>query len=73
MFGKKKEETTTVLHVKGMMCGHCVAHVEKALSALHGVKSVKVDLEAGTATVVSAGTDVQKMKDAVTSAGYTVE
>lgn len=73
MFGKKKEETTTVLHVKGMMCGHCVAHVEKALSALHGVKSVKVDLEAGTATVVSAGTDVQKMKEAITAAGYTVE
>ena len=73
MFGMKKEETTTVLHVKGMMCGHCVAHVEKALSALHGVKSVKVDLEAGTATVVSAGTDVQKMKDAITAAGYTAE
>lgn len=73
MFGKKKEETTTVLQVKGMMCGHCVAHVEKALSALSGVKSVKVDLEKGTATVVSAGVSEQAMKDAVVSAGYTVE
>lgn len=73
MFGKKKEETTTVLQVKGMSCGHCVAHVEQALSALRGVKSVKVELEGGTATVVSAGVSEQEMKEAIVAAGYTVE
>ena len=42
----------TVLNVKGMMCGHCLATVEGALSAVKGVTSAKVDLDKGTATVV---------------------
>ena len=28
---------TKKLNIEGMMCAHCVAHVEKALSALGGV------------------------------------
>ena len=34
------------LAVSGMSCGHCVAAVEKAVSALPGVESVEVSLEA---------------------------
>lgn len=40
-----------VLIIKGMMCQHCQKHVNDALSAMPGVKSVNVDLEAGKATV----------------------
>lgn len=37
--------------IEGMMCMHCKASVEKVLSAVPGVESAAVDLEAKTATV----------------------
>ncbi|MDD6050474.1 MAG: heavy metal-associated domain-containing protein [Clostridiales bacterium] len=45
------------LLVEGMMCMHCKATVEKALSAVPGVTAAAVDLEAKTATV-HCGEDV---------------
>ena len=57
--------------IEGMMCNHCVAHVEKALNALPGVKAT-VDLAAGTAVVEGAVTD-EAIRAAVTDAGYTVK
>lgn len=70
---KEKKESTTMITVtiNGMMCGHCQAHVEKALTALGA--EVKVDLEAKTAYVTPAGelTDEQ-IKTAVEDAGYEV-
>ena len=72
MFGKK-EKVTTVLHVEGMMCNKCVAHVEKALTALKGVETATADLEAKTVTVVAtAKVTAETMKKAVEDAGYTV-
>ncbi len=70
---RSKEVPTMVkvLVVDGMMCGHCKAHVEKALAAVPGVTSAVVDLDAKTATVELAE-DVadQVLMDAVTEAGY---
>ena len=43
--------TTTVLHVEGMSCGHCVKAVSGAVNALSGVNEVVVDLQAKTVTV----------------------
>ncbi len=60
-----------VLSVEGMMCEHCKARVEKALSSVAGVKKVKVDLAAKTATVQGSA-DKQALVDAVTQAGYEV-
>ena len=40
----------TSINIKGMTCGHCVMAATKALSALDGVKDVKVDLKTGIAT-----------------------
>lgn len=39
------------LHVEGMMCNHCKASVEKALSGVPGVTAVTVDLMGNSATV----------------------
>ena len=36
---------TSEIKIKGMSCNHCVASIQKALSALEGVKSVDVSLE----------------------------
>ena len=55
--------------IKGMMCAHCVAHVEKALTAL-GVQA-DVDLASGTAVVTGDATD-DALRKAVADAGYEV-
>ncbi|MFA0822653.1 MAG: heavy-metal-associated domain-containing protein [Methanomethylovorans sp.] len=66
--------TQEVINIKGMMCGHCQATVEKAIKAVKGVKNVKVDLGNKNATVEydSSITDINKIKKAVTDAGYEV-
>ena len=67
------EAMTKTLNIEGMMCAHCVAHVEKALSALEGVASAKADLEGRKAVVTLSGeVSDQALKDAVTEAGYEV-
>ncbi len=40
------------LIVEGMMCNHCKASVEKALSNVEGVSNVNVDLAGKLATVI---------------------
>ncbi len=48
----KMAKFETELKIEGMMCKHCQAHMEKALQTLDGAESA-VNLEAGTATVIS--------------------
>lgn len=55
--------------IKGMMCAHCVSHVEKALAAL-GVQA-DVDLATGTAVVTGNVSD-DALRKAVADAGYEV-
>ena len=38
------------IKIKGMSCQHCVMAVTRALSAVDGIKDVKVDLKSGIAT-----------------------
>ena len=69
----QQEETAMkkTLTIEGMMCAHCVAHVEKALTALDGVDSVTVDL-AGKTAVVTGDVSDEALKKAVADAGYQV-
>lgn len=63
--------TTETYAVTGMTCSHCVNAVSSELRQLEGVVSVDVDLEAGTATVISAEPlDVAAVAAAVDEAGY---
>ena len=58
--------------VDGMMCAHCQMHVQKALEAVEGVKSVSVDLEKKQAYVeLIAEVPDALLMDAITQAGYT--
>lgn len=61
------------LHVKGMSCNHCVAHVKEALLEVKGVKNVDVNLS--EEKVIVEGIDILDvdMKSAVEGAGYDVE
>lgn len=64
---------TKKISIEGMSCNHCVMHVEQALKEVTGVKSVKVDLSAKTATVeLDANVEDEKLKAAVEDAGYEV-
>lgn len=57
--------------VGGMMCENCAAAVTKAISAVHGVSSVKVDLAGKCAEVDYDGTASDKeIMDAIEDMGY---
>ena len=58
--------------VKGMMCPHCKANVEKGLAALPGVEKVTVDLAKGTALVEGSVPD-QLVIDCIEDLGYQYE
>ena len=59
------------LKIEGMMCGHCVMHVQKALAALPGVDEVSVSLEDKSARVkLNQNVSDDTFKKAVQDAGY---
>ena len=62
-----------ILHIEGMMCGHCEARVKKALEALPEVSEAVVSHEAGTAIVtLTAAVDNDTLKKAVEDQDYPV-
>ena len=70
-FEETKQMNKYDLKVRGMMCGNCVKHVEKALSSMNGVKSVSVDLDNAAATVESSvEITMDEFKKVIEEAGY---
>ncbi len=67
-----KKEKTYVIHVEGMMCPRCVAHVKTALEGVKGVKKVDVSLDDKTATVLTTLDSTQPLTAAIVAAGYEV-
>lgn len=69
---ERKEKTMEkTLHVEGMMCQKCQAHVEKALAGVDGVTNVAVDLEAKQAKVTCENSvSDEALCAAVVEAGY---
>ena len=72
----KTKETKTmekIIKIEGMMCGHCEAHVKKALEVLEGVEQANVSHEAGTAIVtMTADISDDILKKTVEEEGYKV-
>jgi Cu+-exporting ATPase len=63
--------TPLAFDVRGMSCASCVAHVEKALLATEGVRSVNVNLAAERVDVaLSPDARAEKIARAVADAGY---
>jgi copper chaperone CopZ len=61
------------LNIAGMTCGHCAMSVTKELSKLDGAADVKVDPQAGMATLqVSESVASEAVAAAVEEAGYTL-
>jgi Cu+-exporting ATPase len=61
-----------VLPVEGMTCASCVAHVEKALAGLPGVRAATVNLATESASIDAPSIDAARLRTAVEDAGYTV-
>ncbi|MBQ5638412.1 MAG: heavy-metal-associated domain-containing protein, partial [Alistipes sp.] len=71
---EKHENQTTITmekayKIKGMMCNHCKANVERNLAKLEGVESVRVDLAEGVA-YVTGDVEPQKVIDLINDLGY---
>ncbi|TXD33808.1 heavy-metal-associated domain-containing protein [Lujinxingia vulgaris] len=62
------------LHVKGMSCGNCARHVEKAVGELDGVETVAVTLDQEQVTVVyrDDATTLGAISKAIEDADYEV-
>lgn len=56
--------------IKGMMCGHCKKHVEKALRDI-GL-TAEVNVEKGVAVIAQGSASADAVRQAVADAGYEV-
>jgi Cu2+-exporting ATPase len=66
-----KENKEMKIKVNGMMCGHCEAHVKKALEAIDGIDSAVASHEENLVTITnSKDVDEAAIKAAVEEAGY---
>ena len=71
---KGEKQMKKTLMVEGMMCQHCVKHVNDALAKVEGVSEVAVDLEGKKAEVtLSADVSDDVLAKAVTDEGYEVK
>ncbi|OON84799.1 copper-translocating P-type ATPase [Oribacterium sp. C9] len=66
-----KETKEMKITVKGMMCGHCEAHVKKALEAIDGIESAAASHADNLVTITnSKDVDETLIKAAIEEAGY---
>ncbi|HJW26095.1 MAG TPA: cation transporter [Rhodocyclaceae bacterium] len=65
----------TIIKVGGMSCQGCVKNVTGVLTALEGVQSAEVSLEAGEASVAydAARVSREALKGAIEDAGFDAE
>lgn len=62
-----------IMHIEGMMCGHCEARVKKTLEGIAGVTEATVSHTEGTAVIaLSANVSDDTLKAAVEAQDYTV-
>ena len=68
---KGEDPMEKILKIEGMMCNHCVMHVQKTLAAIPGVAEVTVSLDEKSAKVkLKQDLADQVFKTAIEDAGY---
>lgn len=65
----EEKEMKEVIKIGGMMCMHCVKHVEEAIKKVEGVTNVEVSLDKNEATVTGTFKKQEVIK-AINNAGY---
>lgn len=59
------------ISVKGMMCGHCEAHVKKAIEGIEGIKEAAASHDTDSVDIeLTADVDEALIRAAVEEAGY---
>ena len=67
----EEKSMTKTMNIKGMMCGHCEAHVNKAIQAAFGAEDVVSSHENGTTVfTVPEKVDEAKVEEVIKEAGY---
>ena len=61
---------TITYSVPDVHCAHCEKAITEEVSAVEGVESVVVDLEAKRVTIAGSGLDDAKLRAAIDEAGY---
>jgi copper chaperone CopZ len=69
---EKKTMITRTLTLEGMSCGHCVARVNKALSALPGVTVEDVKVGSARIRFEPDRTSMERIASTLDDAGYPV-
>jgi copper ion binding protein len=66
--------TTITVNAPDISCANCVAHVEKDISALQGVSSVKADVASKDVTITfdESSLSREQIADAMDDAGYPI-
>ena len=61
-----------VIKIDGMHCHRCELAIQKALSALPGVKEVEVDFNSGQASILhdKSRVSIRQLMDTVSATGY---
>jgi len=68
---EEKENKDMKITVKGMMCGHCEAHVKKALEAIDGIESAVANHEENLVTITTSKPVAEELiKTAIEEEGY---
>lgn len=67
--------TTITVKAPDISCGNCVAHVEKDISALEGVSSVKAEVDSKLVTITydEAKLSRDQIAEAMDDAGYPIQ
>ncbi len=58
------------LEISGMSCGHCVMHVERALTAVPGVEVVEVAIGRADVRLADRSAALPAIAKALAAAGY---
>jgi copper chaperone CopZ len=58
------------LHIEGMSCGHCLHAVNRALSAIPGVRIEAIRIGRADVSYDESSTSPSQLEAAVTEAGY---
>jgi len=69
------KEVSVEIHTSGMTCTGCEATIKTKVKKLNGIKEVTADFQTNTVktTFDDGQTNIDAIKKAITSAGYTVE
>ena len=61
---------TRTYDVPGIHCGHCAAAIKEEVSAVAGVQTVDVDVDAKVVTIHGEALSDEVLREAIEEAGY---